>query len=727
MSKSKKHQDPRAADEAGKYESPIVSRDYLLELIESFKAAPTLRQLRDELDYREEYQQEALKRRLAAMVRDGQLSVNARGGHKKVDESQFIVGKVVGHRDGFGFLIREDGEDDLFLSIREMSQVFPGDRVMVSIAGTDQRGKVLAKIIKVLESKTEKIVGRFHKAQGCLTVMPEDSRFTQAIEVDCAKGLAPAHDQVVMVEITRQPSKYAPPFGRVTEIVGNYMAPGMEIEIAIRQHGIPNEWPHALLKEVKQFSEEVSEKEATTDGRVDLRQMPFVTIDGKDAKDFDDAVYCTKRPEGGWRLLVAIADVSHYVRPGTALDKEAFSRGNSVYFPRRVIPMLPHELSNGLCSLNPKVNRLTMVCDMQIDAHGEILPGFTFYEAVIFSHARMTYNDVAGILVEDRVDLKHRYASLVPQFEELYRLYKVLNARRKKRGAMDFDFPETQLVFDKQLKIKAIEPLIRNDAHRLIEECMLCANVCAAKFLLAHKAPALYRVHRAPTEEKMEKLRAYLARLGMTLGGKGDPTPKEFAALIAKIKERPDANNIGLIILRSLKQAIYTPDNEGHFGLAYDAYGHFTSPIRRYPDLLVHRAIRAVIHKNKTLPGMSKDDMVRYGEHCSMTERRADTAVYDAMDWLKCEFMLDHLGKHFAGTITSVTNFGFFVLLDAMFVEGLVHITNLPKDFYRFDDVGHCLLGERAGKKFSLGDKVRICVARVDLEARKIDFELIGK
>lgn len=723
--KLKKHQDPQAEQERGKYESPIFSREYIQQFLTDHKKSATYAQLLKEFEYDSEQQKEALKRRLLAMVRDGQLTVSAKGAYKIIDESNFMTGKVVGHKDGFGFFVPDAGGDDLFLSIREMRSVFPGDRVQVSLAGVDQRGKKQAKIVKVLESKTQQLVGRFYKDRDRVTVVPEDPRFSRDIEVTIDPKKLPAHGQVVVVAITRQPSKYLGPCGKIVEILGDYMAPGMETDIAIRQHGIPNEWSEAVKDELKKFPDSVSEEEI--EGRVDLRRVPLVTIDGKDAKDFDDAVYCEKLPDGRWKLLVAIADVSHYVREGTALDEEALLRGNSVYFPRRVIPMLPYQLSNVLCSLNPKVDRLAMVSEMIISREGDVLPGAKFYEAVIYSHARMTYNDVAAIVVDKKQDMRLRYKELLPQFDELYNLYKVLHVRRQKRGAMDFDFPETQLLFDKQLKIKAIEPLHRNDAHRLIEECMLCANVSAANFLLEHKSPALYRVHLGPVSEKLVKLRSYLGRLGLVLGGGDDPTPKDFAKLIDKIKDRVDANIIRLMVLRSLKQAVYTPDNQGHFGLAYDAYGHFTSPIRRYPDLLVHRAIRAVIRKQKSLFDMSEKQMADYGEHCSMTERRADVAVYDAIGWLKCEFMLERVGKNFSGSISSVTSFGIFVQLDDFFVEGLVHITNLPKDYYVFDDVGHCLVGERAKKSFSIGDKVRICVARVDLEERQIDFELIEK
>lgn len=721
---NKQHIDPRAEHEAGKYQSPIFSREYIQDFLKQRKRAANFRQISKEFGYFQEDHLEALRRRLLAMVRDGQLSVNARGGFKVIDDSDYISGVVLGHKDGFGFLRRDDGQEDLFLSMREMQAVFPSDKVLVSLAGVDVRGKRQAKVVRVVESKLETVVGRFYQQGDRAIVVPEDRQFAKDIEIDQTSELLPVHGQVVVVKITARPNKYQSPKGKLIEILGDQMDPGMETEVAMRQHGIPFVWSQAVLDEVALFPEKVPEAEK--EGRTDLRSLKFVTIDGKDAKDFDDAVYA-EQMDDGWKLYVAIADVSHYVQSGTALDQEAQARGNSVYFPRRVISMLPYQLSNGLCSLNPKVDRLAMVCEMKIDKTGKLQKNAKFFEAVIYSHARLTYKDVSGILEEDRDDLKIRHKPVLPQLRALYKLYKALHARREQRGAMDFDSTETQLVFDKKQKIKAIKPLVRNDAHRLIEECMLCANVSAAEYLLKHKSPALYRVHKGPTSEKLVKLRGYLASIGLALDGGDDPAPIHFAKLLEKIKARVDADSIRLVILRSLKQAVYTPENEGHFGLAYDAYGHFTSPIRRYPDLLVHRAIRAIIRKDKSLFRVNQKKMMEYGEHCSMTERRADTAVYDALDWLKCEFMLDRVGKHFSGKIAAVTSFGIFVALDDIYVEGLVHVTNLPKDYYSFDDVHHRMVGDRSGRQYALGDTVKVCVSRVDLDERQIDFELIER
>jgi ribonuclease R len=499
------------------------------------------------------------------------------------------------------------------------------------------------------------------------------------------------------------------------------MAPGMEIDIAIRSYNLPHVWSTATEAEAAAFTDVVPEE--AKQGREDLRQLPLVTIDGEDARDFDDAVYC--EPKGkGWRLLVAIADVSAYVAPGTALDAEARTRGNSVYFPERVIPMLPEILSNGLCSLNPEVDRLCMVCECHIGANGQ-LKDYRFFEGLLRSHARLTYNKVAAMLVDRDPQLTRRYHALLPHLEHLYALFKVLHKARQRRGAIEFESTETRILFGEQRKIERIVPVERNDAHRLIEECMLTANVAAADFLLSHQIPTLFRVHAQPGQDKIEDLRQFLGELGLQLGGGDDPQPKHYVKLLESIRDRHDAHLIQTVLLRSMKQAVYSPENIGHFGLAYDAYAHFTSPIRRYPDLLVHRAIRHLVRR-KGAAGFdySWSDMLQLGEHCSMTERRADEATRDATDWLKCEFMLDKIGQVYDGVISSVTNFGIFVELNDIYVEGLVHVTDLGNDYYHFDPVKHRMIGERTAKMFRLADPVRVVVTRVDLEDRKIDFEL---
>ena len=543
------------------------------------------------------------------------------------------------------------------------------------------------------------------------------------------------------MRITHQPNKRNQAVGEVAEILGEHMAPGMEIDVAIRTHEIPHEWPAEASNEAAQLKAEVSE--ADKQDRIDLRDMPFVTIDGEDARDFDDAVYCRKRTLGGWRLYVAIADVSHYVRIGTALDAEAHRRATSVYFPERVIPMLPEAISNGLCSLNPHVDRLVMVCEMTISGNGK-LGGYQFYEGLIHSHARLTYTKVGAMLDGDNeqcLPLRQEYEHVVKPLDQLHKLYSALRSARDARGAIDFETQETRIIFGEDRKIDAIVPVHRNDAHKLIEECMLAANVSTAKFLEKHKLDGLFRVHKGPKPSKLENLRGFLGEMGLSLKGGDEPQPKHYQALLSSIKDRPDANLVQTVMLRSLSQAVYTPENEGHFGLGYPAYAHFTSPIRRYPDLLVHRAIRSVIQSKqssryvKRITATQKQpaspwypystaNVVVFGEHCSTAERRADAAVWDVEGWLKCEYMQGHIGDYFYGTINAVTSFGLFVELEDVYVEGLVHISALPGDYYHFDAAKHCLQGERSGKSFRLGDTIEVQVVRVDLDEKKIDFEL---
>jgi len=547
----------------------------------------------------------------------------------------------------------------------------------------------------------------------------------------------------VIARIVFQPSYRMPAKGKIVEVLGEHMAPGMEIEVAIRTHQIPHIWPAEVEKEAGRIPDVV--QKSALKHRIDLRDLPLITIDGEDARDFDDAVYCEPTKSGGWRLVVAIADVSHYVLPHSALDNEAEIRGNSVYFPDHVIPMLPEALSNGLCSLNPHVERLCMVCDMKVSAAGKVTR-YKFYEAVMSSQARLTYTEVGGFLEggkEAEAGFEEKFPGIGKHVKNLYELYQILNTTRVQRGAIDFDTTESRIIFNEERKIDAIVPVKRNDAHRLIEECMLCANVSAARFLETYQLPALFRVHEGPTEEKLTALREFLGRLGLQLPGKKKPTPADYQALLNQIHDRPDAHIIQVVMLRSLKQAVYSPENQGHFGLAYPAYGHFTSPIRRYADLMVHRSIRFLLRSNtesshvkrvKGATSLNKKDYLPYddkglvelGQKVSNTERRADLATRDVMDWLKCEYMLDKVGDEFDGVISSVMQFGLFVELKGVYVEGLVHITALTSDYYHFDQVSHTLKGEREGLVFRMGDNIRVQVARVDLDERKIDFELIS-
>lgn len=709
--------DPHLDREAQKYTNPIPSREFILEHLEERGRPATRRQLLSELNLKTADEQEALRRRLIAMVRDGQLHENRRGAYGPVAKMELLAGHIVGHKDGFGFVMPDDGSDDLFIGPRQMRMVFHGDRVLARVSAVDSRGRREGIIVEVLEHNTTEVVGRYFENSGAAYVQSVNKRITHDVLIPPKDQDKAKDGQMVIASITAQPTLHTRPVGKIIEILGDHMAPGMEINVAIRNHELPHVWPEAVFKETAAFPEEVPEE--ALPGREDLRHLPFVTIDGEDAKDFDDAVYCEPKKDG-FILYVAIADVSHYVRPQTALDEEALKRGNSVYFPGRVIPMLPEELSNNLCSLKPQVNRLVLVCKMLINAHGKVTK-HEFFEGVIKSHARLTYTQVYAMGVQGDKALQERFSHLQLPIKNLFDLYHVLRTEREKRGAIDFDFPETKIVFGSSRKIKQVVPTVRNDAHRLIEECMVAANICAARYLLKQDYPALYRDHEPPSVDKINDLRRFLGELGIKLSTKKDPTPADFAGILVAVEDRPDAHLIQTMLLRSLSQAVYSPVNKGHFGLACDAYAHFTSPIRRYPDLLVHRSIRNALHE-KQPPEDRIAVFEKFGEHCSMTERRADDATREAIDWLKCEFMMDKVGEVFDGIISGVTGFGMFVELSETYVEGLVHISTLPNDYYQFDSMKMTLMGERSKRCYRLGDPVKIKVARVDLDEREIDF-----
>ncbi|GAB4290336.1 MAG: ribonuclease R [Thiohalomonadaceae bacterium] len=722
MSKRRSKQDPFQEREAQKYENPIPSREFIMQLLEDQGVPLDHEQIAQALALHDPVQLDALARRLRAMERDGQLMRNRRGGYGLVSKMDLIPGRVIGHPDGFGFLVPDDGSSDLFLSPREMQAVFHGDRVVARVSGLDRRGRREGAVVEVLERNTDRVVGRYRVEGGVGFVIADNKRIVHEILIPAEQAYGARAGQLVTVQILEQPTRYRQAIGRVIEILGDHMAPGMEIDVAIRAYQLPQEWSLLVEDEVAKLPPVVPEE--AKQGRVDLRNIPLVTIDGDDSMDFDDAVYAEPRGKG-WRLIVAIADVSHYVQPGSPLDAEARVRGNSVYFPGRVIPMLPEQLSNGLCSLNPNVDRLCMVCDMEVSATG-VLGNYKFYPAVMRSAARLTYTQVAAMLVDRDAALRAQYGDLVEHLDHLYALFRVLLAQRERRGAIDFETTETRIVFGKDKKIESVVPVVRNDAHRLIEECMLLANVATADFLSKAKVPIVYRVHTAPSEEKLTNLREFLRELGLSLGGGERPEARHYSELLKQIAGRPDAHLIQTVLLRSMAQAVYSPDNLGHFGLAYEAYTHFTSPIRRYPDLLVHRAIRHVLSGKKPAAfRYSHDDMVRLGESCSMTERRADEATRDVVDWLKCEYMLDKVGAVYDGIITSVTGFGLFVELADIYVEGLVHVTGLQNDYYHFDPAHHRLVGERTRRIYRLGDRLRVRVVRVDLDERKIDFELV--
>jgi len=715
--------DPYARREAKKYERPIPSRELILQLLQDKGMPLSFGEIADCLGVEDPVDLESLERRLKAMERDGQLLRNRRGRFCLINRSDLITGRVIGHPDGFGFLKPEDGGEDLFLSPREMRQVLHGDRVIACVTGIDRRGRREGSIVEVLERAHERVVGRLFVERGVAFVVPDNKRITQDVLIpeEYLDGAEPG--QIVVAEIVEQPSRRKQPIGRIVEVLGEHMAPGMEIEVAIRAFDIPCEWPAEVLEEVKGFGETVPGKAKA--GRVDLRDLPLVTIDGEDAKDFDDAVYCTPTPKG-WRLLVAIADVSHYVRPDSALDREALKRGNSVYFPQQVIPMLPEVLSNGLCSLNPRVDRLCMVCEMLVNRQGKVIRS-RFYQGVMRSHARLTYNEVAAMLVDKDPGVRAEYKELVPHLEELYAVYQALRQQRELRGAMDFDTDEYKIVFGEGRKIERLQRVVRNDAHKLIEECMIAANAATARFLDRNKIPYLRRIHEGPNAEKVADVRQYLAELGLKLPGGAKPKPGDFMQVLKQAQGRPDFHLIQTLLLRTLPQAVYSPEKKGHFGLALDAYTHYTSPIRRYPDLLTHRAIRHVLEGGSPEEYLySVPQLKTLGEHCSTTERRADEATWDVIAWLKCEYMRDKVGEEFEGVISAVTSFGFFVELKEIHVEGLVHISTLGQDFYHFDPLRHCLVGERTHVTYRIGDVVTVKVARVDLEERKIDLDLVA-
>ncbi|NXZ85094.1 ribonuclease R [Haemophilus influenzae] len=723
-------QDPNYQQELEKYGNPIPSREFILSVIRDNNAPMNRDEILTALSIQNEEQIEAMRRRLRAMENDGQLVFTKRKRYALPEKLDLFKGTVIGHREGFGFLQVDGKKDDLFIPNHQMQRVIHGDFVLAQPAGLDRRGRREVRIVRVLESRKKQIVGRFFLENGFSYVVPDDSRIGRDILVPNEHRNGARMGQVVVVELQERSASFNQPIGVITEILGDNMAKGMEVEIALRNHDIPHKFPSAVEKYVKKFTEEIPEE--AKKGRVDLRNLPLVTIDGEDARDFDDAVYCEKHGKG-WKLWVAIADVSYYVCLRSALDVEAHNRGNSVYFPNRVVPMLPEILSNGLCSLNPQVDRLCMVCEMKISARGK-LTDYRFYEAVMNSHARLTYTKVAKMLEGDE-ELRTRYQGLVPHLEELHHLYQALLNARKQRGAIDFETIETKFIFNAMGRIERIEPVVRNDAHKIIEECMILANIAAANFMEKHKEPALYRIHATPSEEKLTSFRTFLSEFGLTLEGGLKPTTKDYAALLEKVKERPDHELIQTMLLRSLSQAVYHADNIGHFGLALEEYAHFTSPIRRYPDLTLHRGIKYLLAKEQGVKRKttdtggyhySFDEIDLLGNHCSMTERRADDATREVADWLKCEYMQDHVGEEFSGVISSVTGFGLFVRLDDLFIDGLVHISTLENDYYQFDAAKQRLIGENSGMQYRLGDKVRIKVEAVHLENKMVDFSLMG-
>jgi ribonuclease R len=712
--------DPFAAREARRYEKPIPSREAILALLAEADGPLGAAQIAQKLALQDPDQVDALDKRLAAMLRDGQLLANRRGDFAVAQRLDLISGTVIANPEGFGFLRTETGGDDLFLPPGEMRKVMHGDRVLASVTGVDRRGRREGAIVEVLERRLTRLIGRYEERGGIGYVVPDDRRILHDVLIppDAREGAKVA--QLVVAEIVEAQRNGRPPFGRILTVLGDKLTPSLVVEAAIHGHGLSHEFPREVLDEAAQIPLAVDA--ATAAKRVDLRAMPLVTIDGEDAKDFDDAVWCEPN-RNGFRLVVAIADVSHYVRPGTPLDDEAQDRATSVYFPGFVVPMLPETLSNGICSLKPKVDRLCFVCDMQVDRAGAVTQS-KFYEAVMHSHARLTYTQVWKALAPEQhlhgegEEALAQVGELLPRIRELHQLYQVLARARAERGAIEFESGEVRFVLGPEGEVVQAGMLERNDAHKLIEECMIAANVEAAAFLLEREIPAPYRIHDRPPENKYAELLEFLGEFGLRMPPWGKVKPGDFTALLQKVRKRPDAGLIESVLLRSQSLAVYSPDNIGHFGLALAHYAHFTSPIRRYPDLLVHRAIKAALSNKKYF----EEDWEALGRHCSETERRADDASRDVENWLKCYYMRDHVGGTFSGIITGVVPFGLFVTLDDYFVDGLVHISELGRDYFTFDAARHQLLGERTGRRYRLADRMTVKLVRVDLETRKIDF-----
>ncbi len=704
--------------QSGRYQHPIPDRNAILDYLTDRGEPVRVDKMLGDFGLKGQRMRALLVDRLNAMVRAGQVIENRRGVYCLTAKIDLVTGTVSGHRDGFGFVVRDDGEeDDVYLSAREMRSLFDGDRVAVSIVGTDRRGKPEGKLVEVLERGTHEIVGQFIRERGIGVLIPDNPSLSHRVLIGKGDSGGARPGEIVVAEIIDFPSYVEQATGRIVRVLGSPGQKGIATDIAIESHGLPTRWPKKVRDSISKLGTTVPTR--AKQGRLDLRDIDLVTIDGADARDFDDAVFA--EPSGqGWRLIVAIADVAHYVDAGSALDREAINRGTSVYFPDRVIPMLPEVLSNGLCSLNPKVDRLCMVCDMRVNRDGKVTRS-SFHEAVMRSKARLTYSQVNDFLTGKRDnDVPRR---LRPAISNLHALYKAFARARGRRGALELDLPQTKFKLNRAGEIASIVTMPRNDAHRLIEECMIAANVQAAKFLRRHRIQGLYRVHARPDPDRFDELRQYLVTLGLKVPHPEHVNPKQFNQLLSQIRGREDATAISMQMLRSLQHAEYTPDNIGHFGLSLDSYAHFTSPIRRYPDLLVHRAVKHIVRGGK--PGAyryNKDEMTRLGAITSHHERRAEDATRDVEAWLKCQYMQDHVGDQFHGVVSSVTRFGLFVQLTDLLIDGLVHVTSLPNDYYHFEPSTQSLVGERSGQRFGLGDAIEVRVARVDMETRRIDF-----
>jgi len=717
-------EDPNLPSESVKYDRPVASRDYLLQLINEEKVPVSHEHIAEKLQYEDEDSIEAIRRRLRAMARDGQIFRNRRDGYLSFDHMDLEKGIVQTHPDGFGFLKPESGGKDIFLAERQMRKLMNGDKAAVKVASYDKRReRSEGELIAVLERAHQSVVGRYHKEGGIDFLIPDDKRLTRDILLNRDVGHTAKPGDIAVVRITDYPTQHTQPIGIIESVLGQDNAPGMEVTIALNTHSIPHHWNEHVQAEIKDFTHQVEESDKQN--RKDFRHLPFVTIDGSDARDFDDAVYC-EPVDKGFRLYVAIADVAHYVKTGTALNQEAIDRGTSVYFPGEVVPMLPEVLSNGLCSLNPDVDRLCMVCCMDISQNG-VIKQHDFFEAIIHSHARLIYDDVAAVIFEKKEEGAPALQRVRADLENLKKVYQALAKARKKRHAIEFDTNEVIFIYNEQRKIETIQPIVRNQAHLLIEECMIAANISAARLLKKNKIPTLYRNHEGPNTDKLPNLAEFLLGFGIAFTAE-KPTPTDYAKIIEQIKPLPEFSMIQTVVLRSMLQANYSPDTKvGHFGLALKDYAHFTSPIRRYPDLLVHRGIKQWIRHGSN-NGFEYDlaAITGLGESCSRYERRADDATRDASDWLKCEFLQKRIGQQFSGIVSGVTSFGLFVQLEELMIDGLVHITSLKRDYYHFDAVRHRLVGESSNRSYQLGDRLEIQIMGVNMEEKKIDFDLVA-
>jgi ribonuclease R len=716
--------DPQAEREARRYERPIPSREAILSLLEDRAELLSEARIAEAMELHDEVDIEALRKRLAAMVRDGQLLLGRRGGYAPAQKLDLIAGVVLANAEGYGFLRPDAGGEDLYLSPQQMRTVLHGDKVLASVVGIDRRGRRQGAIAEVLQRRSPRLVGRVVVENGVTVVAPDDRRLHQDILIPPGQDQDAAAGQIVVVEIIEPPTQHRGPLGAIRAVLGERLQPSLLVEMAIASHDLPHEWPAEVLRDAAQVDAQVTAAER--EGRTDIRKLPLVTIDGADARDFDDAVYAEPKRGGGFRLIVAIADVSHYVQVGNALDREAYERSTSTYFPGFVVPMLPETLSNGICSLMPKVERLCMVCDMAVEADGAVSKA-KFYDAVMRSHARLTYDKVWQVVGLKDADARHEVADVLPQLEHLHALYKLMAAQRKRRGAIDFETPEVKFRLDQTGNVESMGATERNDAHKLIEDCMIAANVQAALFLEKKKIPALFRAHEPPPAEKYEDLQQFLREFKLSMPALADVTPGDYSEVLRMVRERPERELIQSVLLRSQSMAAYQPDNRGHFGLSLQAYTHFTSPIRRYPDLLVHRAIRYALSGAKPAGySYSPTEMSAMAVHCSQRERRAEEAERDVDERFKCAWMSKHVGSEFDGVVAGVTSFGLFVELDESKVSGLVHISQLANDYYHFDAIRKLLKGERTGTQFRLGDHVRVQVLRASLEDRKIDFRMVA-